>query len=107
MANNSGNFVLTKATTLGFFQFRRYESVKIFSHSDPASEMNKAVNVALHGRVAVKIKLWGSRAWTGRVDWIWIDFTPKSHTLSFMGICAFVASGLNFDVGRYLCKSPF
>jgi hypothetical protein len=29
------------------------------------------------------------------------------RTLSFMGICAFVASGLNFDVDRYLTNSPF
>ena len=29
------------------------------------------------------------------------------RTLLFMGVCAFVASGLNFDVDRYLKGSPF
>ena len=38
---------------------------------------------------------------------LWIDLRPQMLTLLFMGVCAFVASGLNFDVDRYLQGSPF
>jgi len=36
-----------------------------------------------------------------------IVFSPTIRTLSFMGFCVFVASGLNFDVDSYLKSSPF
>ena len=38
---------------------------------------------------------------------MWVDFEVKTHTLTGMGSCVFVASGLNFDVDSYLRGQPF